>query len=121
MFVLTVKTHFDAAHKLDDYAGPCHNLHGHRWDVEIGLVGDKLGFPVPMLADFKDVKAMLAWEMQVFDHKYLNDIIGLGANPTAEFLAQAMFQRLRARVPPGTQLSFVRIWESPECCIEYSE
>ena len=30
-YELTVKDHFDAAHALPGYDGPCQYLHGHTW------------------------------------------------------------------------------------------
>jgi 6-pyruvoyltetrahydropterin/6-carboxytetrahydropterin synthase len=42
MYRLQVKTHFDAAHRLVDYNGKCNRLHGHRWDVEVGVQGPTL-------------------------------------------------------------------------------
>jgi hypothetical protein len=31
---------FDASHRLLHYRGKCHNLHGHRWKVEIWISGE---------------------------------------------------------------------------------
>ena len=30
---------FDASHRLLHYVGKCHNLHGHRWKVEVWIEG----------------------------------------------------------------------------------
>ena len=42
MYELMVEETFDAAHALRGYEGPCENLHGHTWKVQVFLEGDKL-------------------------------------------------------------------------------
>ena len=54
-YELTVKDHFDAAHALPGYDGPCRFLHGHTWDIEVTIAGQHLD-DVGMLYDFKDIK-----------------------------------------------------------------
>jgi 6-pyruvoyltetrahydropterin/6-carboxytetrahydropterin synthase len=117
-----VKTHFDAAHKLRDYNGKCANLHGHRWEIEVVYEQHFLGLHTNMTVDFKVVKKQLNELLP--DHAYLNDVYQ-EVNPTAEFLAQKLYTELNARIEelnnPGATLVEVTIWESPECCITYSE
>ncbi len=97
---------FSAAHKLPDYQGPCHDLHGHTWKAVFVLEG-----PVKkdgMVCDFKVVKKQL--DALLPDHQFLNDLI---KNPTAENLAQFLFDRVRAAMTPqGLTLKTVEIWES---------
>lgn len=120
MFRLQVKTHFDAAHQLQDYMGKCNRLHGHRWEVEVCLQGQELN-DCNMLIDFKEVKRVLDfWLDECLDHHDLNSMLD-EANPTAEFLAKWLFDKLlEAFIGYPVKLVRVCIWESPDCCVKYS-
>src|SRR5664279_4362568 len=96
MYELTVERHFAAAHKLEDYAGPCARLHGHNYRVLVTFRGealDKGGF----LVDFATLKTLCEGVLEDLDHQYLNDLPAFaGRNPTAEALAHYLFTQLRA-------------------------
>jgi len=97
---------FSAAHQLPHYQGQCHHLHGHTWKAVFVIEG-----PVRadgMVCDFKVVKKLL--DDQLPDHHFLNDWV---ENPTAENLAQFIFDKVSAAlVPQGLKLKTVEIWES---------
>ena len=94
MFEISVKSHFCGAHKLNGYIGPCANLHGHNWEVEIFLRGtqtNRLG----MLVDFKNVKEIINRVLVKLDHQNLNALpIFKKTNPTAENIAKFIFDEL---------------------------
>lgn len=119
MYELRVKTHFDAAHRLADYVGACCRHHGHRWEVEIAIQGQELDAK-NMLVDFKDVKVALNDVICGYlDHYYLNDTLG-SANPTAEFIARWIYERLVDLAQRwDAVIPWIRVWESPECSITY--
>jgi 6-pyruvoyltetrahydropterin/6-carboxytetrahydropterin synthase len=118
MYRLRVKTHFDAAHKLDNYEGKCSNLHGHRWKVEVFVKGEKLN-ETGLLLDFSNLKSKLNSIVEELDHAFLNEIKEIG-NPTAENLSRYVYQRLR-EFQVSVKLEKVRVWESPESWAEYIE
>lgn len=120
MYRLQVKTHFDAAHRLSDYVGKCNREHGHRWEIEVCIQGDGLDAR-NMLVDFGEVKELLKSVMDThLDHWQLNESLG-EPNPTAEFLAKWLFDRIHDEVVLwGFVLSRTCVWESPECCVKYS-
>lgn len=124
MYTLNVKTHFDAAHYIRDYEGKCQREHGHRWEVEVCLQGEKLS-PTNMLVDFSWVKKIMNKIIDGFlDHHQLNETLE-EENVTAEFLAKwfyEMFDEVVGNTQAGksAKLIRVRVWESPECCIEYN-
>ena len=97
---------FSSAHHLPKYDGPCHDLHGHTWKAVFVLEG-----PIKedgMVCDFKLVKKLL--DEQLPDHQFLNDLV---SNPTAENLAQYLFDKTStALAPHGLTLKTVEIWES---------
>ena len=120
MFRLKVREHFDAAHYIKDYKGKCSREHGHRWEVGAVLEGDELN-SMNMLIDFAKVKDILGGLIDTsLDHYQLNDSIG-EANVTAEFLAQWLYRQLKDLFEPEVQLVSITVWESPDCCVEYSE
>ncbi|MFA5072084.1 MAG: 6-carboxytetrahydropterin synthase [Candidatus Pacearchaeota archaeon] len=130
MYTLKLKHHFDAAHKLEDYAGPCSNLHGHRWDILVEIEKDSL--KNDMVIDFKRIKEII----NQFDHVTIlqdrdenNKLItvmnecGLlmnltPFNPTAENLAlhlkNLIWKELGNNAFDNVK---VTLWESPEASI----
>jgi len=106
MFEISVKSHFCGAHKLNGYIGPCANLHGHNWEVEIFLRGtqtNRLG----MLVDFKNVKEIINRVLVKLDHQNLNALpIFKKTNPTAEniakFIFDELFPKFNSSNPPAT-------------------
>ncbi len=69
----------DSAHRLPNYEGPCHNLHGHSWNIVIEIETDELD-KNDFVLDFRKIKETV----MVMDHNYLNKFV---KNPTAENLA----------------------------------
>lgn len=126
MFELTVKTHFDAAHRLRNYVGKCAQVHGHTWHVEILVTGDKLD-DTGMLIDFAELKSIINEEVTLFDHRYINELEAFGEeglNPTAENLAAYLFREIQVKLEdakPGVNLKEIRVWESPNACAAYRE
>ena len=97
---------FSSAHHLPKYDGPCHDLHGHTWKAVFIIEG-----PVRqdgMVCDFKVVKKLL--DSHLPDHQLLNDLL---ENPTAENLAQYLFDKIRPELAKlGLTLKTLEIWES---------
>jgi 6-pyruvoyltetrahydropterin/6-carboxytetrahydropterin synthase len=125
MLTLRIKTHFDAAHRLEHYDGACNRLHGHRWEVEFFIGSKKINDNTGMVCDFKVLKHEL--NEMLPDHQYLNDILN-SCDPTAERIVQILYHNcnsilsdlMAANVlPSGTKLIKVVLWESPECGVEY--
>ena len=119
MYELTVKSHFDAAHALRDYPGECQNLHGHTWDVEVTVQGEKLD-SIDIVYDFKRLKEDLAAVIAPFDHTFLNEAQPFDTlSPTAENLARILFDALEKRVGSEVSVASVAVWESPVARIVY--
>lgn len=126
LYELRVKTTFDAAHYLWEYAGKCSRLHGHTWAVEITVAGKQLD-QRGIVVDFLELKEVLREVTGRFDHRLLNEIPPFracteGLNPTAENLARVIFDDVQARlkeVAPGVQLAAVQVWESMGTSVIY--
>lgn len=118
MYELMVEATFDAAHALRGYEGPCENLHGHTWKVNIFLIGENLD-KTGMVMDFKAIKKLLNDILKEFDHTNLNDLaVFKEINPTSENVAAVIHAKLKEKIPALTR---VTVWESPNTCASYFE
>ena len=120
MYRVVVSDHFDAAHYIKDYPGKCRNMHGHRWTIQVCLEGENLN-KTNILVDFAEVKTILKDMLAACDHSVLNEIF-TEDNLTAEFLARWIFVNYGYRLPYwSVVISWVRVWESPDAYVEWSE
>ena len=118
MFELMIEETFDAAHALRGYEGPCENLHGHTWKVQLFVKGEKLN-KIGLLADFKVLKKELKTVLDKFDHKLLNDVKPFDAeNPSSENLAKYIYKSMKKNLKATAK---VTVWESPTTCATYWE
>jgi 6-pyruvoyltetrahydropterin/6-carboxytetrahydropterin synthase len=119
MYIVSVESHFDAAHFLRNYHGKCENLHGHRYKVIASISADKLEDD-GMAYDFVELKARLNKILDTFDHACLNDISPFDRiNPSAENIARTIYQKLKPEMADGITISKIQVWESPENCVTY--
>jgi len=119
MYELTVRDHFDAAHSLRGYPGECRRLHGHTWDVEVTVEGEKLD-EIGIVYDFKALKADLRAVLDDYDHVFLDEVPPFDElNPTAENLARIVYERLATSVGAQVKVTEVAVWESPIAKLVY--
>ena len=92
---LTVTEGFCASHCLRGYEGPCENLHGHNFGVEVVVEGERLDPKVEYLVDFKLLRGKLREILARLDHHHLNDVPPFDVeNPSSENLARYLYRRL---------------------------
>jgi 6-pyruvoyltetrahydropterin/6-carboxytetrahydropterin synthase len=122
---------FDAGHRLMDYDGPCANIHGHRYKVEIHVkvkALDSLGIGV----DFGVLKVLYGgWIDGHWDHALLlnakdqeaarsvcpgQKLFLMNGNPTAENMAMELLRQFGGMADP--LLVKVVVWETPTCRVE---
>lgn len=118
--VIRIKTHFDAAHKLQNYKGKCGNLHGHRWEVVLDFEG-KMDIDTGMIGDFSILKKIINEILP--DHAYLNEVYDI-TEPTAERIICYLFndvQKILKEQCPSLSLSRMELFESPECSVVLDE
>ena len=124
MFEIRVETEFAAAHFLKDYHGKCENLHGHNYTVFAHAKGNKLD-EGGMLLDFGDLKYALREVCKTLDHTNLNDLQENGVfvfsqNPSAERIAQYIFNKLKEKLPDAP-LYAVDVFETSTSRARYRE
>ncbi|MEX0943417.1 MAG: 6-carboxytetrahydropterin synthase QueD [Pseudomonadales bacterium] len=89
----------EAAHLLPNVPEDhkCRRLHGHSFEIEVHVDGELDPGP-GWVMDYADIKGAFEPLFDQLDHRYLNDIEGLG-NPTSENLAIWIWDRLKGRLP----------------------
>lgn len=131
MFSIQAESHFDSAHFLKGYNGPCANLHGHRWVVQAVQAKASLiesGEQRAMVADFGDVKKALKALTKQLDHQLILEIgsvsegfkaalkaegfsfVEIPFRPTAEAMSKWFFDQLSADIDGLVE---VRVYETP--------
>lgn len=122
MYIINVRSHYDAAHFIRDYNGKCERLHGHRYEVEMALAFEDLGAG-GIAYDFTDAKQQLRVVTDELDHQNLNDLPAFAEIETsAENQARYIYESLKARLGvAGSNLLYVRVWETPNQWAQYSE
>lgn len=114
---------FNAAHQLYDpdlseeenqrLFGKCANLHGHNYVLEVVVAGE-VDQATGYVMDLKLLANIISRQIiRDVDHCNLNtDVAWLkGRVPTAENLAEAIWERLQPELPDGL-LRSVRVWET---------
>ena len=119
MYQLTVRSNFDSAHRLEDYDGPCRNLHGHSFLIDVTVESNEIN-KLGMVMDFKDIKRIIKDYTDMLDHHYVNEVLAIG-NATAEFLARWFYQVMKTRFDKPVKLVKITVFESPECGASYEE
>lgn len=131
MYEITIELKFDAAHRLLNYKGKCHNLHGHSYVVLVGICGKTLernsaGF----LMDFGVLKKIVGdwldenWDHVAILHKedplcavlhdFLCKFFVMKHNPTAEHMAKYLYKIVCSALHhrKSLKVSFVTIKET---------
>jgi 6-pyruvoyltetrahydropterin/6-carboxytetrahydropterin synthase len=124
MFELKVKSRFAGAHQLTMVGEKCENLHGHNWNVEVCVSGEKLN-SAGVLADFGDIKKAVRNVVDgELDHKFLNELdMFKDMQPTSERIAVYIAERVQAILDDNqteeVRVSKVMAWESDDACATY--
>ncbi|MDD4872623.1 MAG: 6-carboxytetrahydropterin synthase QueD [Kiritimatiellae bacterium] len=121
VYELSVKMHFSAAHHLEGYNGKCAEQHGHNWEVEVFVTGNKLN-NMGILIDFRLLKEMIREVLGGLDHADLNLLDPFrNTNPTSENIARFVFDELSVKMKnTGCEVSRVLIRETPETSASYT-
>ena len=108
---------FDAAHFLPGYDGPCANLHGHTYKLQVGVKGEI--HPISgMVLDFSVLKEVVGEFVDLLDHTNLNTISVIRfpkEMPTAEKIVEWFVFKLIKRL----RIVFIRLYETPTSYAEW--
>ncbi|QTA84667.1 6-carboxytetrahydropterin synthase QueD [Desulfonema magnum] len=121
MYELKIVTHFAAAHQLKMVAEKCENLHGHNWNIEVCVAGEKLN-RAGVLMDFGELKQCLNEIMEKLDHKFLNELEYFNDDnpPSSENIAFYIATAMQEKISdPLIKVSRVTAWESENACATY--
>ena len=133
MYCVTREFTFCYGHRLFGYEGKCRSLHGHNARVRVTLSVPELNSQ-GMVMDFTELKAIVGdWIDANWDHrmilfrgdpmvKLLSDenepLFIAEQNPTAEYLAQLLFEIVAKKGFPITRVDF---WETAKCFASYGK
>lgn len=132
---------FEMAHALRNYDGPCRNVHGHSYRLFVTVSGvpvteinnPKLG----MVIDFTELKNIVMEKIvNVFDHsvvvisdfekdkmdmmiKTFGNTVIVDYQPTCENLVSDFADRLKGKLPPGTFLHSLKLYETAKSYAEW--
>ena len=144
MITITRKLEFDAGHRIPDHKSQCRNLHGHRYTLEITLVGKVIeqegSTDNGMIMDFGDIKTLAnAHLVDKWDHAFIvyekdtavrafldsmpnHKTVVIDRVPTVENLARVAFDILKDvyhdRFGRHLSLTKVTLYETPNCWAE---
>ncbi|HEX2603439.1 MAG TPA: 6-carboxytetrahydropterin synthase QueD [Oxalicibacterium sp.] len=147
MLTITRKLEFDAGHRIPDHKSQCRNLHGHRYTLEITLIGKVIeqegSSDNGMIMDFSDIKTLAKQHLvDVWDHAFLvyekdtkvrgflesipgHKTVIIDRIPTVENLAQTAFDILSPvytdRYGTGLRLHKLVLHETPNCWAEITD
>ena len=120
MYKVKVIAHFSGAHNLIGYDGPCEDLHGHNWRIEVSAHSEELD-DLGMVVDFKELKGALKECLAGLDHKHLNEVEYFKtANPTSENIAKYIFDEVSGKIK-DVKICKVTVYETDTSCATYTK
>jgi 6-pyruvoyltetrahydropterin/6-carboxytetrahydropterin synthase len=119
MYRLMVTGRFAAAHSLRNFKGRCEALHGHNWNVEVVVQGEKLD-QADLLMDFGELKKLMNQALDKLDHCHLNEVPPFDqVNPSSELIAKHLYERISQGLPAHVAMHSVSAWESDDSRATY--
>jgi 6-pyruvoyltetrahydropterin/6-carboxytetrahydropterin synthase len=138
---ITKRFNFEMAHMLHAYEGPCRNIHGHSYILEVTLAGEPLNSPGDprdgMIMDFGELKNIVKEHIiSRFDHalminslipeeqqemlvKISEKLLVVGFQPTTENIAAHIAEIVQEHLPTGVSMLSVRLYETVTAFAEW--
>lgn len=139
--LLTKIFHFDMAHVLKDYDGPCRNIHGHSYELRVTVKGEPINDPQNpkngMVMDLHDLKCLVNEQIvNRLDHAFVlssamptdfleivqrdfEKVVVVDYQPTSENLILDMVHRLQKVLPQQVTLHKIMLQETPGSYVEW--
>lgn len=138
---VTKEFHFEMAHALYGYDGPCKNIHGHSYKLSVSIIGkinNQKNHPKNgMVVDFTDLKEIVNSQIvNRFDHTLVlngnsphknfvekenifEKIILVDYQPTCENLLVDFVNKIIPHLPKNMKLHHLRLSETATSCAEW--
>lgn len=138
---ITKEFHFEMAHALWNYEGPCRNVHGHSYILFVTFSGVPADDPEDprngMVIDFGDLKELVEKNVvDRFDHAltvagfapdekiesyraHFENVIVTPYQPTCENLVADIARTVSEKIPPGVKLHSVKLYETATSFAEW--
>ena len=132
---------FEMAHALQGYDGPCSNIHGHTYRLEVTVIGTPLADEAHskngMVLDFGDLKRLVQKNVvEALDHALLlyigspselvetlrklrHKLVLAPYQPTCENMLIDFKRSLCSVLPVGVQLFSLKLWETQNSFAEW--
>lgn len=132
---------FEAAHRLSGHDGPCRNIHGHSYHLEVEVRGTprkEAGHPRDgMIMDFSELDTLVQDRiLNLFDHSLIlkrsasavseplnsepEKILYLDFQPTCENLVLDFAGRLESGLPTNLELIRLKLQETRRSWAEWN-
>ncbi len=144
--LITKEIEIDMGHRVPNHKSKCHNLHGHRYKIEVG-VEDKIirktgASNEGMVIDYGDLKEIMVKEINnrldhgfmlyegdnlsmyfvEFYNRYQQKIIFVNFIPTAENISKYIYDLVKKELKKvGIKIKHVKVWETPTSSAIYEE
>jgi 6-pyruvoyltetrahydropterin/6-carboxytetrahydropterin synthase len=138
---LTKIFHFEMAHALYGYDGPCRNIHGHSYQLEVTVSGEPLDDPENpkhgMVIDFTDLKSIVTEQVvHRLDHALIlngnsphrnipqldqnfEKVVFVEYQPTCENMLADFAERIGKLLPGRVRLESMKLKETPNSYAEW--
>lgn len=137
---ITKEFHFEMAHVLLNYDGPCRNVHGHSYKLFVTISGSPDKDPESpkngMVIDFSDLKRIVNTEViDKFDHAVVinsrdnykiekltslfGNVVSVGYQPTCENLVSDFAVRISEKLPANKRLFSLKLYETATSYAEW--
>lgn len=138
---VTKEFHFEMAHALFGYNGPCKNIHGHSYRLSVCVMGSVLNDAASpkngMVMDFTDLKKIVqTLVIDEFDHALLlnnnsphkeiqlnkqlfEKVNFVNYQPTCENLVIEMAKRIKQALPIHLTLHHIKLHETASSFAEW--
>jgi len=136
---VTKEFHFEMAHALYNYDGPCRNIHGHSYVLLVTVIGTPLQNSSDpkqgMVIDFGDLKRIVNKEIvTVFDHalviyknaeftqhnhQMFSNTIYVDYQPSCENMVADYARRIKPLLPSRIKLFSLRLYETATSYAEW--
>lgn len=138
---ITKEFHFEMAHALWNYDGPCRNVHGHSYILFVTFSGVPASDPDDprngMVIDFGDLKEIVEdGVVKRFDHalmvagfapdekiasyrSHFENVIVTPYQPTCENLVADIARTVSEKTPSGVKLHSVKLYETATSFAEW--